>query len=291
MERLKKMMLLIISVLCLLGMSGCGGTQEAPITPHVEEEPQFELKLIQSEIISSGKTGETAKYSYSGDGHHVYIEKDCEEIVYDSHLISGKLLVTETYDSHNNKISEYADLDGKFLCATMSVYDEAGNCISSIKVDNGKSYSRYSYRYDSEGNLLNSEWYTKPDGDKETLHNKHQYSYDSKGNLTAESTWYDFLTLDTTCDNTLDENGRLVKVVRSNYEKEKMKTQFVYEYEYDEDGNITKKTETKVDKDNGYTSTWWYTYDDDGNLIKEELSSTTGVKNTTTYVYGQIQIG
>jgi len=129
-------------------------------------------------------------------------------------------------------------------------------------VDGGTVDRRYTYTYDTNGNVLTEEVDYDADGTVDKL-NSWTYTYDSDGNMLSEER--DYGADGTGAERhtyTYDANGNILieEVSGGGLGNQR------YTYTYDSDGNML--TEELEDEGNDWRYT--YTYDTNGNMLSEE---------------------
>ena len=140
---------------------------------------------------------------------------------------------------------------------------------------------KYTYTYDSKGNLIKSRDYT-PDG---SLYDTYNYKYDDKGNK-VEGTWYNSDGILTNKNNyKYDENGNeieLISIIFPEFNTEKKNMVFKYIKDYDDQGNVVvNSTYSNILLSK---STFKYTYDDKNNWIEIAESQDGLLKSTSKRV-------
>lgn len=209
-----------------------------------------------------------------------------------------------TYDDDGKKLTCNRTEAGKDIPDVMTryIYDERGNLIkeekeyipaSETETDDFISYVEY--KYDENDRLIYEESVSSPDG----IDYYYRYTYDENGRKKTETFYntennkYDkeFFYNDNgivikevetrkshtkTTEYTVNEHGDITKETQiTDYEGNKISTEYTYEYTYDENGKITKKYKVWPNQESDTTE---YIYNEQGDVIKETYSSTNYTK-------------
>lgn len=145
---------------------------------------------------------------------------------------------------------------GKYTDDTTYEYDENGNMILKVNIDEDGDVDRYTYEYDDNGNLI-SEKHVGPDW----YEYQYTYGYDENGNMLFEKNVYED---GDTSQNTYqyDEKSNMISKVSINRDGDKSE----YTYRYDENGNCI--SEVSIDGD-GEIRDYSWTYDENGNMTSK----------------------
>lgn len=209
--------------------------------------------------------------------------KDVQEKLEDFKIVYTK----ELYTSNSEKYSDDITYE----------YDENGNMILKVNIDEDGDVDRYTYEYDENGNLVLQK-HTGPDW----YEYEFTFGYDENGNmLFSKEEYEDGDKSQTTYQ--YDENGNMISEVSIDRNGDKSE----YTYKYDKNGNCI--SEVSIDGDgeirdyswtydengnkltelsNFRSSTWYYeyTYDENGNLLVEKEQDYDGnMEVTAEYTY------
>lgn len=215
---------------------------------------EFEYDEVGN-VISKSNYGLT-NYKYDDNGNIIEVIKDMET------------LYKYEYDSMNNLIAYY---NGNTLEYSF-IYDDKGNLTKKYDHVTNGGFST-SYEYYDDGTLKN-EYIEYTDGRWQ------KQCYDMHGTLVEESledyvAKYDehgYVTeivdgngYKTTCNNTYDNNGNIVKITQNHSGRwgDSINT---YSYEYDSAGRLLSKIETYNGKE---SSRYEYEYNSAGRLLSE----------------------
>lgn len=173
---------------------------------------------------------------------------------------------------------------GLFSCGEKSASDEYVY-LPQTKIEYRRSPSalqrdyKYTYKYDSNGNVVKEQLYTKSPRAWFYFLREHcfdtTYTYDAEGRITQELITEEHFSTALTDSHSIyehgfdyfyDENGKLsrkdyVQLPGHSYAFNGFK------YMYDENGNLAKVTQYSVDGPDGMGK--WYKYDSDNVLIEE----------------------
>lgn len=160
---------------------------------------------------------------------------------------------------------------GKYSDDITYEYDEKGNMILKVNINEDGDVDRYTYEYDENGNLI-SEEHVGPDW----YEYQYTYGYDENGNmLFSKAAYEDGDQKQSTYQ--YDEKGNLISEVSIDRNGDK----YQYAYAYDENGNMIYKEDVRS---GGDTYSTQYNYDENGNLVMETQDyGMTGM--TTQYTY------
>ena len=196
------------------------------------------------------------------------------EIKYDA---AGREAKWECYDEHgrcsiqriytrdeHGRLIQYDEYHDGYTTKEEYERDENGNTIKSVHYDSDGNITKiYEYEYDEMGREIKCVRYD----DDETVAYWHEYEYDKSGNEIRSRSYnstgnFEYCTV----ERKYDENGRKIYYCHKDNDIITEKQ----ENEYDEDGNIIREIRTSYDSDTGQKQSQTideYTYDDNGNRV------------------------
>jgi len=234
-----------------------------------------------------GNKTEEITYNYEGslDFYVIYKYDENQNIIEFCEYSSDSSLKNKwirKYDSNQNLIE--SNKNGSFKQTYK--YDDKGNRIERIFLENNSLATRFSYRetyrYDDKGNKTERYRYSLDD----SIILKETYKYDEKRNM-IEWNYYrsseDSLTDRKTYK--YDDNGNQIEYNYTSFLDSSFNKREVTKY--DEKGNIIENI--TYNRDGNLVSTSVFIYNNKGNLIETKLySSNGGLDQRKTYHYDKV---
>lgn len=174
------------------------------------------------ELDEKGNAKSVRKYEYKDDEVvYDYVSEEYEYEYNDKGLIVKEIIKKEidgedteileyAYDENDN-VTKYTWTKGNIVYVTNYEYDDNNNCVKETQINEYGEENTITYKYDSNGNLLENE--------------KVRYEYDENGRIAKKTDWDGY-----TYVNKYDSYGNLVK--ESVYAPNSTDVEYIVKHEY-----------------------------------------------------------
>ena len=274
---MKRFMIAAAAVILVFTLAGCGLVSELSNLKDEIESAKSELEAMMGEFQNMAVENQPDVTASEGDGKTVYEKDD-----------AGHITKIYRYDGEGRLVFTHEQLWENDRLARKTSYNSAGEQTGS-----------YDYKYDDNGNIIESCWYFWSNG----ILMKSEASYDENnriientnlgsGNVSTNKTFYEY-----------GEDGKLIKkIYHSHWPSD---DPYISSYEYNEDGLLLKETRTRngemcdytvytydggkmaeyssYDAEGKVNYTYKFTYDENGKKIREERYDSEGKLVSVSY--------